>query len=102
MIELTQENYLDSIAEGAVVVDIGASWCPDCRSIEPIMQAMENEYKDVKFFAVNFSQEESLKDTLNIRRIPTLIFYKNGKEIGERLIEPKNRAVIEEALQKIL
>lgn len=103
MQELTKDTYFECIKKGAVIVKIGADWCPDCKRIEPIMEALQNEYKDtIQFFSVNFSNEEELKDTLNIRRIPTLIFYKDGNEVGERLIEPSNRAMIEEALQQIV
>ncbi|RDU73664.1 thioredoxin [Helicobacter aurati] len=102
MRELTQGTYFDSIATGIAVVDIGAAWCPDCRRIEPIMNALENEYKDIQFFTVDFSKEEQLKDTLNIQRIPTLIFYKNGEEVGQRLVEPHTRAIIEKEIQGLL
>lgn len=103
MQELNHSNFFESIKEGAVVVDIGASWCPDCKRIEPIMQALESEYAGkVRFFEVSFDNEVELKETLQIRRIPTLIFYRDGQEVGERLVEPKNKAVIESALQAIV
>ncbi|STQ85912.1 thioredoxin [Helicobacter muridarum] len=102
MLELTRENYFDSISNGLAIVDIGASWCPDCRHIQPIMETLESEYDNIKFFAVDFSNEEELKDTLNIKRIPTLIFYKDGKEVGQRLVEPKSKAVIQEQIESLL
>lgn len=103
MQELTKTTYTQSIQEGLVMVVVGADWCPDCRKIEPILSNMQKEYEGkVRFYHVNFSNEEELKDTLNIRRIPTLIFYQNGKEVGERLVEPNNQMIIEEALKKIL
>ncbi len=103
MQEVTSKNFLDSIQDGIVIVNIGASWCPDCRFIDPIMKALETEYNDkIKFFKVDFSKEEQLKDTLQIKRIPTLIFYKDGNEIAERIVEPKSQATIEEVIKTIL
>ncbi len=103
MQELNHNNYSDMVKDGVVVVNVGASWCPDCKRIEPIMQALATEYKDkVHFFKVNFDNEEQLKDTLQIRRIPTLIFYKNGEEVGERLVEPKSQVEIETPLRNVL
>lgn len=47
-------------------------------------------------------EEEALKDSLNVRRIPTLIFYKNGAEVGERLVEPNSKSLIEEAIKSAI
>ena len=103
MQELCYDNFYDTIQNGISVVNVGASWCPDCRFIEPIMQALESEYKDsVKFFKVSFDNETKLKDELNIKRIPTLIFYKNSKEEYKRLVEPKSKVDIESILKQIL
>ncbi|AQQ59785.1 MULTISPECIES: thioredoxin family protein [Helicobacter] len=103
MQELNHSNFSSMTSEGVAIVNVGASWCPDCKRIEPIMTALENEYKDrIRFFKVNFDTEEQLKDSLQIRRIPTLIFYKNGKEVAERLVEPKSQAEIEKVVQQVL
>ena len=97
---LGNKNYFDGVKEGLAIVDVGASWCPDCKRIEPIMLGLEKEYEGkITFFSVDFSKEEELKDTLNIRKIPTLIFYKDGSEIGERLIEPKNPSLIQDTIK---
>ncbi|CBG40662.1 thioredoxin family protein [Helicobacter mustelae] len=102
MQNITEKEYGQVTKEGLVVVEFGASWCPDCVRIEPIMQALSKEYEGkVKFYKVNFDDAESLKETLNIRRIPTLLFFKNGVEVGERLIEPGNRLVIENAIKAL-
>ena len=103
MTSLTKDNYENSVSSGAVMVKVGADWCGDCRRIDPILDALEKDYAGkITFFDVNFSEQEELKDLLNIRRIPTLIFYKDGKEIGSRLIEPSSRVEIEKSLEGIL
>ncbi|WP_104761126.1 thioredoxin family protein [Helicobacter cetorum] len=96
-------NYEEKIKEGAVVVNIGASWCPDCRKIEPIMDNLAKAYEEkVQFFKVAFDESEDLKESLGIRKIPTLIFYKDAKEVGERLVEPGSQKPIEDAIKALL
>ncbi|AFI05209.1 thioredoxin family protein [Helicobacter cetorum] len=96
-------NYEEKIAQGAVVVNIGASWCPDCRKIEPIMDNLAKAYEGkVQFFKVSFDESEDLKESLGIRKIPTLIFYKDAKEVGERLVEPGSQKPIEDAIKALL
>ncbi|PAF41319.1 thioredoxin family protein [Helicobacter sp. 11S03491-1] len=104
MIEVIDRKKFEQVTkEGSVIVDFGANWCPDCRKIEPIMEVLAKEYADkIKIYKINIDAQEALKDELGVRRIPTLIFYKDGKEVGERLVEPDNKVLIETALKKIL
>ncbi|GAA7447239.1 thioredoxin family protein [Helicobacter pylori] len=97
------KNYAEKIAHQAVVVNVGANRCPDCRKIEPIMENLAKTYKGkVEFFKVSFDESQDLKESLGIRKIPTLIFYKNGREVGERLVEPGSSKPIEDALKALL
>lgn len=101
--KLTQATFENAIQEGVCLVAVGAPWCPDCRKIEPIMEMLMQEYgTQVKFFTIMADEEESLKNSLNVRRIPTLIFYKNGAEVGQRLVEPNSKPLIEEAIRSTL
>ncbi|BCZ17397.1 Thioredoxin Trx2 [Helicobacter sp. NHP19-003] len=99
---LTSQNYQEKISQGAVVVDVGANWCPDCRKISPMMDALAKDYSQVKIFKVDFDQSEDLRESLGIKRIPTLIFYKDGKEVGQRLVEPDTKNIIEAEFKKLV
>ena len=102
MEKLTKEIYEDSIKEGVCLVAVGAPWCPDFRKIEPIMKILASEYSNISFFHLGADEEEELKDKLGVRRIPTLIFYKNGVEVGERVVEPDSKDKIENAIKVAL
>lgn len=103
MIEISGKNdFIKEIQSGVCVVEMSAPWCPDCRRIEPILSELESKHGEVKFILLDFDSNEELKNELNIRRIPTLIFYKNGVEQGERLVEPDNKVVIENAIKALL
>ena len=102
MEKISQKRFEEETKNGFVVVDFSAPWCPDCVKIEPIMTALEAEYQQVKFFKVDIDEEEGLKDSLNIRRIPTLVFFKEGVEVGERLVEPDNKVMIENGVKSLL
>ncbi|MBD5165905.1 co-chaperone YbbN [Helicobacter sp.] len=101
--KLTKATFENTIQEGICLVIVSAPWCPDCRKIEPIIEILRQEYgTQMKFFAIMADEEEALKESLNVRRIPTLIFYKNGVEVGERLVEPNSKPLIEEAIHSAL
>lgn len=56
----------------------------------------------MRFILLDFDTNEALKDELAIRRIPTLIFYKDGQEVLERLVEPDSMPTIEQMIQALL
>lgn len=85
------ENFRNEIKDGFVIVDFYAPWCGDCVRIKPILAELERDYKIHK---VNIDENESLSNAFEIRRIPTLIFFKDGKEVGNRLVEPKSKTEI--------
>ncbi|MDU7693131.1 MAG: thioredoxin family protein [Helicobacter sp.] len=86
-----------------VVVDFSAPWCPDCVRIDPILKTLQGEYaQKAKFYQVNIDDEESLKNSCSIRRIPTILFYKNGVEVADRLVEPKSKKEIEDVLKNAI
>ncbi|RDU59451.1 thioredoxin family protein [Helicobacter marmotae] len=104
MIQVIQSaNYNQAIKNGCVVVNFSASWCPDCRHVEPMLEELDKEFAgQITIYKVSFDTEIELKNTLNIRKIPTLIFYKNGNEVGERLIEPRSIESIRTAIKNLI
>lgn len=100
--QINTTQYEEIIQQNSCLVVLGASWCPDCRRIEPILEELSKEYKDkAHIYHISIDEESSLKDALGVRRIPTLIGYKNGQEI-ERLIEPDSKQKIQTLLNQVL
>lgn len=99
---LTSQNYHEKTSQGAVVVNVGANWCPDCHKIAPMMDALAKDYSQVQVFKVDFDKSEDLKESLGIKRIPTLIFYKDGAEVGQRLVEPDTKSIIEAEFKRLV
>lgn len=92
------EGFKNEISSGFVVVDFYAPWCGDCVRIDPIIKELEKEYKIIK---INIDENENLSNEYSIRRIPTLIFFKDGKEVGSRLVEPQSKTQILQEIEKI-
>ena len=100
---ITETEFQQTIAQGCVVVDFSAPWCPDCRFIEPMLDTLAQEFAgQIQICKISFDDATELKSTLNIRKIPTLICYKDGVEVGERLIEPRSIDSIRTAFNTLL
>ena len=51
---------------------------------------------------MNFDEAGELKDSLNVRKIPTIIFYKDGTQVLTRLVEPNSQDTLEKAFNELL
>lgn len=83
-----------------------ATWCSDSRREVPrffkIMDYLSYPSEKIKIIAVNREKKgiENETDNLNIKFVPTFIFYKDGHEIG-RIIETPNES-LEKDLNNII
>ena len=83
-IDLTQENYNQHLEKNdiPVVVDFWAPWCGPCQSMAPNFEAAAKNFRGkVRFAKLNTEIEQSIAGEKGIRSIPTIILYKNGKEL---------------------
>jgi rhodanese-related sulfurtransferase len=74
-----------------VLVDIGATWCPPCRKMQPIMDALkQTPPKPFYFLAVDGGQDIDVMKSLKADDLPTFILFKNGVEVWRKVgVAPK-------------
>ena len=85
-IELTEQNFDETIKDGVVMVDFWAPWCGPCRMIAPVIDKLAAEYQGkAKICKVNTDEQQELAAKFGIRSIPTIFFYKNGEKVDERI-----------------
>lgn len=81
--ELTQENFTEVIkSQKPVLVDFWASWCGPCRMLSPVIDALSEEYgAGIEVGKVNVDEQGAVAAQFGIVSIPTVILFKDGKEI---------------------
>lgn len=83
--QVNQSNFQQRVIDNAkpVLVDFYADWCGPCRAQAPILEALASEYADrVDMVKLDVDQDGEIAGQYNIRGIPTLILFKDGKPVN--------------------
>lgn len=90
MIDIKDENWDEMISNSGgklVIVDFWAPWCVPCSSIALSLLQIEDQLQErVRIMKMNIDDNPKIAESLGIRAIPTLLFYKEGqlcdKQVG--------------------
>lgn len=105
-----QTEAMNTIKENINDYDIKVlmgTWCGDSKREVPkllkILDKAEYDYENLEMVAVDYNKTSpsKIEEELNVHRVPTIIFYKDGKEVN-RFVEYSQEESIEEDLAKIV
>ena len=86
--------------EGPVVLEFGTAWCSFCRAAQPLIETAFAGYAEVQHMKVEDGSGRPLGRSFKIKLWPTLIFLRDGAEIG-RLVRPQDAAAITRELTRL-
>ncbi|GAV22420.1 thioredoxin-disulfide reductase [Carboxydothermus pertinax] len=103
VIYLNQEQFEEVVVKSniPVVVDFYSEDCPPCEALAPAYEKLAGQYGDkFKFVKIFRQQNRPLAEKLGVKGSPTVLFYVNGREVGERLTGYISKRQLREAMEK--
>ncbi len=83
ILTLTDANFTHQIKDNIVLVDFWADWCMPCKMMAPILNDLAaNLPEGYTVGKLDVDKNQATAQRFNVRSIPTLVLFKDGKEIN--------------------
>ena len=106
IINVTDANVATEIQQmqGLALVDFWAVWCGPCQAIAPVVDQLADQYQGklkVAKLDTDANQETAVK--FNVRSIPTIMFFKNGKHVDTVVgADPRIKTILQGKIEQHL
>jgi thioredoxin 1 len=91
---------MDLTTPGLTLIDFTAAWCGPCRILAPVLATIAAEYK-IRVAEVDVDHEQLLAQQFNVRSMPTVVLWRDGREVG-RFVGARPRAFVAGMVERAL
>ena len=98
---ITGGNITEVLKEKKItVVDFWATWCGPCKMLSPIIDELSKNNTDITIGKINVDENPNISSQYNVRGIPTLIFFEDGKEV-DRIVGVTSKPSLQTKIDKL-
>jgi len=104
MMNITSQNFQSDVlhSKQPVIVDFWAEWCMPCKMLAPVFEKVSKDFAGKMAFAkLNADQSPDIAQKYDVRGLPTMIIFKDGKE-ADRLVGNMTEGMLREKINGVL
>ena len=101
--QFTDQNFEQEVlkSEKTTLVDFWAVWCGPCQMMGPVIEELAEDVKGkYKVGKLNVDENRETASKYGVMSIPTLIIFKDGKEV-KQLVGVQSKESLKEELEKV-
>jgi thioredoxin 1 len=100
--EVTDQTWDAEVAKSPlpVLVDFHATWCGPCKVLAPVVEEIARDRQGtLKVVKVDIDVARKTASAHGIQSVPTLVLFKDGKELRRRVGAGPKAAIVRELLE---
>lgn len=99
---ISENEFESTVGKGVTLVDFYADWCGPCKTIAPHLEKVAGELQGKALIVkLDVDHAQRVASTYQVTSIPTLILFKDGKEV-DRIVGLRNGKEIKEFILKFI
>ncbi|MBI1977101.1 MAG: thioredoxin [Candidatus Omnitrophica bacterium] len=104
VIEITDDNFEKEVLQSSVPVmlDFWAEWCGPCRMLAPVLEEVAPVFQGkLRILKLNVDENPDAGAKYGVMSLPTMIFFKNGKEV-DRVVGAVSKNEVQNRIKRVL
>ncbi|SKA84400.1 thioredoxin family protein [Desulfobaculum bizertense] len=98
--EITADEFDALDMSGSMMVEFYSKTCGPCKMLAFVLKDIDKTKPDFKIYTIDFDENAELKERLQVKGFPSMLFFKDGVEVS-RLAGLKQKPVIVKEIEAI-